>query len=176
VNVSLVDGGTLLAALVSAGYGLLSAVVPIANAEAYVVAAQAAGRSHGLLVAIAVAVGQTIGKAGLFLGVRHGRRSRFFNRRRADAPVRPPRPPRMPRLQRMIDRLLALVGSRWGVPITLLGSVVGVPPIYPLAMVAGATTMRLPLFCAAVLVGRCIRFGLLAFGVDAGITALLQLR
>lgn len=166
-------GGAWLATLLSIGYGLVSAIVPIANAEAYVAAAQAAGLNHGFLVAIGVSIGQTIGKALMFLAVRHGRRLPKITFSKRERPA--DRPPRWPRLAAFSNRLLELVGSPWGLPITLLGSVVGIPPIYPLALVAGATRMRLSLFCLAVLVGRCVRFGLLNVGVDAGITGLLHL-
>ena len=158
------DAGDLLAAAASLGFGALSAVLPIANAEAYVAATRAAHLSAGLLVAITVACGQTIGKAALFLAVRHGKRLPVF-RRHPNWPTS-----RWPRLAHLISKLLGLVGSRWGIPITLLGAITGIPPIYPLALIAGATRMSLLWFCAAVLLGRCIRFGLLAAGVDAGVT------
>jgi membrane protein YqaA with SNARE-associated domain len=171
MDVGMLDSGAAwLDGLVSVGYGLLSAVVPLANAEAYVAAARAAGLNFGFLVAIAVSIGQTMGKAILFLSVRHGRNLPYFTRRAAAD-----KPPRWPRLRAFADRLLTLVGSPWGVPITLLGAIIGIPPIYPLALVAGATRMPLSLFCIAVFVGRCVRFGLLTIGVDAGITGLLQL-
>ena len=46
-----------------------------------------------------------------------------------------------------------------------LAAVVGVPPLYAVALLAGATTMRLPWFAAVVLLGRSLRFVLVALGV-----------
>ena len=42
---------------------------------------------------------------------------------------------------------------------------VGLPPLYAVALLAGATTMRLPWFAAVVLLGRSVRFVLVALGV-----------
>ena len=62
--------------------------------------------------------------------------------------------------------LLRLVGTkRWGLPITLLAAVVGIPPLYAVALLAGATTMKLRYFAPVVLVGRITRFLLVAYGV-----------
>ena len=55
--------------------------------------------------------------------------------------------------------LLDLVGQkRWGLPIVLLAAVVGFPPLYAVALLAGATEMRAIWFGLAVLVGRVTRF------------------
>jgi membrane protein YqaA with SNARE-associated domain len=65
-----------------------------------------------------------------------------------------------------VARLLELVGQkRWGLPIVLLAAVVGLPPLYAVALLAGATTMRVLWFATAVLVGRVTRFVLLALGI-----------
>ena len=74
--------------------------------------------------------------------------------------------PARARFRVLVARLLELVGrKRWGLPIVLLAAVVGLPPLYAVALLAGATTMRLGHFASAVLVGRCARFVLLALGV-----------
>jgi membrane protein YqaA with SNARE-associated domain len=159
----------LLAGLASVGFGALSAVVPIANAEAYVVTTEAVGVGHAALVGVSVGIGQSFGKSALFLAVRHGKRLPRFARHEATSS------PRWPRLRAFSDRLMILIGSRWGLPITMLAAVVGIPPLYPLAMIAGATKMPLLLFFLTVLVGRCARFVLLAFGIDAGIAGLVRL-
>lgn len=63
--------------LTSVAYGTISAVVPIANAEAYVAASQVAQATGPAWVALAIGTGQTIGKSILFYGVRRGRDSRW---------------------------------------------------------------------------------------------------
>ena len=70
------------------------------------------------------------------------------------------------RFRAVVARLLELVGQkRWGLPIVLLAAVVGLPPLYAVALLAGATTMRAIWFALVVLVGRITRFVLLALGV-----------
>ncbi|MGI8458393.1 MAG: hypothetical protein ACR2LI_09815 [Propionibacteriaceae bacterium] len=158
----------VLAAVTTVAFGVLSAIVPIANAEAYVIAAQVSGVGDAVMVATCVGVGQSVGKLLLFLGVRRGRDFRFVRRHR-DQPGNELGPNRR-RLRAVLDRLLALVGTkRWGLPIVFLAALTGLPPLYAVALLAGATTMRAGLFYVAVLAGRIIRFVLIALGVGHGI-------
>jgi membrane protein YqaA with SNARE-associated domain len=148
------------------GFGIVSALFPLANAEAYVIVSQVSHLIPPALGAAAVAVGQTIGKTLLFLGTRSGR---ALVRSRHHRPTRSARPPGRLRawMQRIIKQLLDLLGKeRWGLPIVLLAAVVGVPPLYAVALLAGATTMRTAHFVITVLVGRTVRFVLLALGAD----------
>ena len=155
----------VLALVTSVGFGVLSAVFPLANAETYVVVSQVGAFAGGLPIAIGVGIGQTIGKLALFLGVRRGGQSRFFHRQRDRIRARPASPARL-RLREAMKRLLALVGTkRWGLPIVLLASVVGLPPLYAVSLLAGATQMKLGWFALVVLVGRLTRFVLVATGV-----------
>jgi membrane protein YqaA with SNARE-associated domain len=62
-------------------------------------------------------------------------------------------------------KLLDLVGQeRWGLPIVLVAAIVGIPPLYAVALLAGATTMKPLWFGLTVLVGRLCRFLLVASG------------
>lgn len=153
----------------SAGFGVVSAVVPIVNAETYVVAAQVSSAT-ALPLAIAVGVGQSVGKTLLFLGVRQGKEVRFLRRHRTPRPDAPP-PGRLRRQTRLVlSRLLALVGTkRWGLPIVFLAAMVGLPPVYAVSLLAGATTMALPWFFVTVLTGRVLRFVLLALGTGSAV-------
>lgn len=153
----------LLALLTSIGFGTLSAVLPLANAEAYVIASQVSAVAGPIPIAIGVGIGQTIGKVILFLGVRRGRELKPV--RAATRPGRPVGPVRT-RLRAAVAALLALVGQkRWGLPIVGLAALAGVPPLFAVALLAGATKMRLLGFTAVVLVGRTGRFVLVALGV-----------
>jgi membrane protein YqaA with SNARE-associated domain len=155
----------VLAMLSSVGFGVLSAIFPLANAEAFVVASQMSAVAGGVAVAIGVGVGQTIGKLTLFVGVRRGRQSRFFRHQKAKVRARPAGPARL-RFRAAIHSLLALVGTkRWGLPIVFLAAVVGLPPLYAVALLAGATKMKILYFTGVVLVGRLARFLLVAQGV-----------
>jgi membrane protein YqaA with SNARE-associated domain len=154
------------ALVTSVGFGTLSAVLPLASAEAYVVASQVSRAAGPVSVALGLAVGQTIGKVLLFYGVRRGKDSRMVRHRRAALRVRPVGPARA-WLGTVIGLLLALVGQkRWGLPITFVAAVVGVPPLYAVALLAGATRMRLAYFAAVVLAGRAVRFVLMAYGLE----------
>ena len=152
----------VLALLTSIGFGALSAVFPLANAETYVLVSQVSATAGAVPVAIGISVGQTIGKVALFLGVRTGRRSTFAHRQR-DRLRQKPVGLRRRRFRNVMRRLLLLVGTRrWGLPIVLLAAVIGLPPLYAVALLAGATRMRIGWFAATVLIGRLARFVLVA--------------
>lgn len=158
--------GVLLAWLTSVAYGVVSAIVPVINAEVYVLVSQVSAVAGVVPVAVGVGVGQTIGKCLLFYGVRRGRQFRFVREHRARASTRE-RSRFGQRVHDAIQALLRLVGTkRWGLPITLLAAVVGFPPLYAVALLAGATTMKLRYFALVVLVGRVTRFLLVAYGVN----------
>jgi membrane protein YqaA with SNARE-associated domain len=153
-----------LALLTSMGFGVVSAVVPVVNAEAYVITSQVAALAGAVPIAVGVGIGQMVGKLLLFLSVRRGREFAIFRRRRSEGPRRPAGPMRT-RLRAFSARLLELVGQpRWGLPIVLLAAVVGVPPLYAVALLAGATRMPVLGFALTVLVGRVARFLLVATG------------
>ena len=152
--------------LTSVGFGVLSAIFPLANAEAYVVASQVSTEAGALPIAIGVGIGQTIGKLTLFLGVRRGKESRFFHKEQEKLRAQPVGAARQ-RIRRDVHRLLELVGTkRWGLPTVFLAAVVGIPPLYAVALLAGATKMKLAWFAGVVLVGRLARFVLVAQGVQ----------
>ena len=149
----------------SAAFGILSAILPVANAEAYVVMSQASAVAGPMTVAVGVGIGQSIGKLLLFLGVRRGKDFRFVRKHRREARAVEVGPVRQ-RFRRFIAKLLALVGTkRWGLPITFLAAVAGLPPLYAVALLAGATKMRAIWFYLVVLAGRVIRFVAVAMGV-----------
>ncbi|WP_152363522.1 hypothetical protein [Microlunatus speluncae] len=168
----------LVALLTSLGFGVVSAIVPIANAEAYVIASQVTAVAGPIPIAVGVGLGQSVGKLLLFLGIRRGRDFWFFRRRQhppAPAPVDNPEPSdqpltRMARfrawLHRIVARLLELVGTNsWGLPIVLVAAVVGLPPLYAVTLIAGASRMRALWFWLVVAGGRVARFVVVALGV-----------
>lgn len=156
----------IVAFLTSIGFGVLSAIFPIANAEGYVIASQVSAVAGAVPIALGVGIGQTIGKLTLFVGVRNGKNSRFVHAQRQKIRSRPPSQARQ-RFGRAMRGLLALVGTkRWGLPIVFLAAVLGIPPLYAVALLAGATKMKVVLFGLVVLVGRMGRFVLFALGVQ----------
>jgi membrane protein YqaA with SNARE-associated domain len=162
-----VDGfgwAELIALLTSIGFGTVSAVVPVVNAEAYIIASQMSAVIGPIPIAIGVAIGQTVGKLVLFFGVREGKELPFIKHRREVQKQRPVGPARA-RFRAAMAKLLDLVGQkRWGLPIVLVAAIVGFPPLYAVALLAGATTMRPIWFGLTVLVGRLCRFLLVASG------------
>jgi membrane protein YqaA with SNARE-associated domain len=154
----------LVALLTSIGFGVVSAIVPVVNAEAYVIASQMSAVAGPIPIAIGIAIGQTIGKLVLFFGVREGRELSFVKHRRELQKQRPIGPTRA-RLRAAVAKLLDLVGQkRWGLPIVLVAAIFGFPPLYAVALLAGATTMRPLWFGLTVFVGRLCRFLLVASG------------
>jgi membrane protein YqaA with SNARE-associated domain len=154
----------LVALLTSIGFGTVSAVVPIVNAEAYVIASQVSAVAGPIPIAIGIAIGQTVGKLLLFFGVREGKELPFVKHRREIRQQRPVGPTRA-KFRAAMAKLLDLVGQeRWGLPIVLLAAIVGIPPLYAVALLAGATTMSPVWFGLTVLVGRLCRFLLVATG------------
>ena len=101
----------LVALLTSIGFGTVSAVVPIVNAEAYVIASQVSAVAGPIPIAIGIAIGQTVGKLLLFFGVREGKELRFVKHRREIRQQRPVGPTRA-RFRAAIAKLLDLVGQR----------------------------------------------------------------
>jgi membrane protein YqaA with SNARE-associated domain len=156
----------LIALLTSVGFGVVSAVMPVVNAEAYVIGSQVSAVAGPVPIAVGVGIGQVFGKLLLFLGVRRGKEFRFIQRRRERARARAVGPTRA-KVRAFLAKLLDLVGQeRWGLPIVLLAAIVGIPPLYAVALLAGATTMRALSFALTVLVGRVTRFVLLATGLN----------
>jgi membrane protein YqaA with SNARE-associated domain len=153
--------------LLAVGFGIGSAVVPVLNAEAYVLGAGVSGALDPVLAAIGVSVGQTIGKLAMFLAVRY-RPGYAARKSKEPKPVDlDTRWGRFVQWNRDISKRLldAMSDRRWGVPVTLLSASVGVPPLYGVALIGGASRMGVVAFGLSVLVGRGARFVLLALGV-----------
>ena len=123
-------------------------MLPVVNAEA-VVAAAGAGLPlwTALVTAVAVAVGQTIGKVLLFEAARRGRQLRH----RTGHTTRALRPWQ----QKLVDRL----SGRWAARGTVLASAgLGLPPLALVSIAAGVAGTRRLDFAACCLVGRIARF------------------
>jgi membrane protein YqaA with SNARE-associated domain len=154
--------------LLAIGFGIGSAVIPVLNAEVYVIGVGASGKLDPLVAAIGVSVGQTIGKLAMFLAVRY-RPGYAAKKGKAPKPVDlDTRRGRLIQWNREVSKRLldALSDRRWGIPVTLLSSAVGIPPLYGVALIAGASRMGILTFSVSVLTGRAARFITLALGVS----------
>jgi membrane protein YqaA with SNARE-associated domain len=154
--------------LLAIGFGVGSAVVPVLNAEAYILGAGVSGVLDPVVAGIGVGIGQTIGKIAMFLAVRTGKGF-------AGPKHKEPKPVNLDtRWGRFVQwnrdlskRLLdALSDRKWGIPVTLLSGFVGIPPLYGVALIGGASRMGVVTFGLSVLVSRGSRFVLIALGVS----------
>jgi membrane protein YqaA with SNARE-associated domain len=150
----------------STAYGVLSALIPIFNSELYIVASQVGGFAEEVTAATGCALGQSIGKVGVVVGLRRGATVGWVQRMR-DHPRKPAGKVRTT-VRGWSDRMVGLLGrSRWGVAIVLLSACVFIPPLYPLTFAVAGTRMSVIAFGLAVLVGRMLLFLAIAFGVSA---------
>jgi membrane protein YqaA with SNARE-associated domain len=150
----------------STAYGVLSALIPIFNSELYIVASQVGGFAEEVTAATGCALGQSIGKVGVVVGLRRGATVGWVQRMR-DRPRKPAGKVRTT-VRGWSDRMVGLLGrSRWGVAIVLLSACVFIPPLYPLTFAVAGTRMSVVAFGLAVLVGRMLLFLAIAFGVSA---------
>ena len=153
--------------LLAVGFGIGSAIIPVLNAEAYVLGAGVSGALDPVVAALGVSVGQTIGKVAMFLAVRY-RPGYAARKSKEPKPVDlDTRWGRFVQWNRDVSKRLldAMSDRRWGIPVTLLSASVGIPPLYGVALIGGASRMGVVTFGVSVLVGRGARFVLLALGV-----------
>ena len=150
----------------STAYGVLSALIPIFNSELYIVASQVGGFAEEVTAATGCALGQSIGKVGVVVGLRRGATLAWVRRMR-ERPRKPAGEVRTT-VRGWSDRMMGLLGrSRSGVAIVFLSACVFIPPLYPLTLAVAGTRMSVLAFGLAVLVGRMLLFLAIAFGVSA---------
>jgi membrane protein YqaA with SNARE-associated domain len=153
--------------VLAVGFGIGSAVVPVMNAEAYVLGVGVTHALNPVVAGIGVAIGQTLGKLAMFLAVRYrpGYAARK-NSKELKAVNLDTRWGRFVQWNRDVSkRLLDLMSDhRWSIPVTLLSSFSGIPPLYGVALIGGASRMSVITFTGSVLAGRSARFVLLAVG------------
>jgi membrane protein YqaA with SNARE-associated domain len=138
---------TFLMLLTIFAASVVSSLLPIVNAEALLLGSVlAAPPALTLLIVTAVAVGQVIGKVVLYRsgkGIGKARSAQKEGRTRA-----------------LVERLSARPGA---LRTTLLTSaVVGLPPLYAMAVVSGVAGLPAKSFVGICLAGRFVRFYALA--------------
>jgi len=150
------------------GFGIGSAVVPVMNAEAYVLGVGVSGVLNPVVAAIGISIGQTVGKVAMFLAVRYRRGYAAAHEIKEPKPVNlDTRRGRLIQWNRDVSKRLldAMSTHRWSIPVTLLSAFVGIPPLYGVALIGGASRMNIVSFTLSVLAGRSGRFILLAVGI-----------
>ncbi len=151
-----------LVALLALGVG--SALVPVINAEAVVVAA-AATDAAWVAPVVLIGLGQGVGKVAIFLGVRRGSRwARRFQRAGEN-----PRRLRSRLGSRLVDvnqRMLGMLGRPViGGAVVSASALVGFPPLLLVAVASGLSTVSVRVFSVCVICGRVLRFVIIAYPV-----------
>ncbi|MET7710653.1 hypothetical protein [Micromonospora sp. NPDC005413] len=158
----------MIAVLTAAAVGLLSAFLPFTPAEPYLIAAGATTGAPAVALGVAAAAGQTAGKVLIFLGARGAIRSAWLQRRLSRRPSAAPQP--SGRLGTMLARSKAagarlvevMERPRQATGVLLISAVTGFPPLLAASVYLGRTPMRPAAFAATCLLGRTIRFVVIA--------------
>ena len=138
---------------------VLSGVIPLVNAELLVVGVAAAVPAAAIpLVAIVCGSGQMLSKSMLY-GLARWAPSRLPHGARA-------------RLERASQGLTRRGGAAGSVVFT--SASVGLPPFYGVSIAAGALRVRFATFVTLGLIGRILRFGVLAWGANQAGRTLLE--
>lgn len=130
------------------GYCLLAGLVTVLPAEVYLFGAAALTSVPGILLALAGAAGQTVGKMAYYLVGRGVLNPDRFRARAKGKWVE-----RMDRVERWCQRHTAGTTT-----ITLVSAFTGLPPYALVAVLAGSLRMRWWWFALLSLVGRFLRF------------------
>jgi membrane protein YqaA with SNARE-associated domain len=145
------------------GVGLLSALIPVVNAELYLLAIVAtASPVTGVGAVVGLAVGQVAGKVCLFAAARRGRVAgeRWRGRHPPDGGGSGAWRSRLSRWAGgglgLLDRALPAAG------VLFTSAAVGLPPLAVTTVAAGVRRTPASLFVACALSGRLVRFGALA--------------
>lgn len=158
-----------LTILAAGGYGVLSALIPLFNAELYIVAvAKLASPAIASASVLSLAVGTVVGKLIIFEGAKRGS-SRFI---RADIRDRTHRAiditPQTGWFKRWIHGtnriMLSWLSDKWLGPLTTLAAAtIGMPPLFLVSVLAGVARQNVLFFATAVFLGRLARFAVLAW-------------
>lgn len=136
----------LLTILATLGYCALSAVIPVFNAELYLIAAAALlPREFAIPLVVAASVGQMVGKLVMFYAARGALHLRNERLQRAIATVH----------ARYTNK--AAVGD----VVLLSSSSLGFPPFYIVSVAAGVLRVSAWRFTIIGLIGRLARFGVI---------------
>jgi membrane protein YqaA with SNARE-associated domain len=136
--------------LLTLGFGVVSAVIPIFNMEAYISVVYANTQEHSaLLIAVIGSLGQNIGKL-VWYYLSMGALDISWLKRRMDTPKR----------QASFERWRAYVHGRPVMSglLTFVSAAVGFPPFFAMAMVAGTLRMNVVVFFITGLIGRTLFF------------------
>ncbi len=155
-------GGDLALFGAAFAVGIGSALLPIfINAELFVggLGAMVESRLTLVLAILSLVIATVIGKAFVFQLARTGSR-----KIRSTVERKPPRNRVFAQVRRLSDWLLALLDRPYAGALTAFASsLVGIPPLAIVTIIAGASKQPLALFLSMVFIGRLIQFLAIAF-------------
>lgn len=129
--------------------GAISSVIPLFNMEAYLLVVYAKSSEHALLLAAVGSLGQNLGKLVWF----------YVSRRSLDIPwlqkqiEAPKRQATYERWRTRVEGRPAMAGL-----VTFISAMVGFPPFFAIAVLAGTLRMNVVVFFFTGLAGRTIFF------------------
>ncbi|MFW5416755.1 hypothetical protein J0910_09055 [Nocardiopsis sp. CNT-189] len=148
---------TLLALAVGAAAGL----VPLINIEVYLLGAAVFGDDAlRIAVALAAAAGQTLGKIAFYYAGMGVLNVRWLKRKAERPPGRWAE--RAGRWRRRAEEQ-----PWWGAGLLALSSLVSIPPLMAVCVLAGAVRMRLSVFASVTMATRSARFLVLVYAPGA---------
>ena len=136
--------------LLTFGFGVVSAVIPLFNMEAYISVVYANSTANSaLLLAFVGSFGQNVGKL-VWYYICRGALDIPWLKRRMDTPRR----------QASFEKWRDFVQGRPFVSglLTFVSAAIGFPPFFAMAMVAGTLRMNVVVFFVAGLLGRTLFF------------------
>jgi len=149
------SGATLAASL---GYGVLSALIPVVNAELYIAAAAAiVARAQQPAMVCVFTAGTMVGKTALYIVSERLMRSRSAKTQAA--------------VNVWIDRLHERRRIVW--PVVLASAVVGLPPMYPVTLAAGMLRIGVVGFFVVGFAGRFVRFSVITWAANSWVATWL---
>jgi membrane protein YqaA with SNARE-associated domain len=143
--------------LATFGMGVLSAVFPLVNMEAYIAGVAALiGDLNIWLVASVAGVGQAVGKIPWYEVSRSSMHWTYVRRKMEN-----------PDWQRRYERIKTTTDDRpWlGVALLFASSLIAIPPLAITAVLAGQLQFKRVAFHSTIIVGRTLQFAVLLGGV-----------
>ena len=143
--------------LLTFGFGIASAIIPIFNMEAYISVVYASTDSQSAFaLAFAGSLGQNVGKLVWFYGSRGAVDIPWLKKKMGS-----------PKRQAQFERWRDYVHGRPVMSglLTFVSAAIGFPPFFAMAMVAGTLRMNVVVFFVAGLLGRTFFFWAWLLGV-----------
>lgn len=140
------------------GFSVVSALVPVFNAEVYLIGVAAkAPQLPWWLLGLVAAAGQMLGKLVFYYAGRGSLQLPARLRRKSDKG-------REGRWSRWFTRFRETAQQRpyWAFAVLLASATIGLPPYAAAAVLAGVAEVSLPVFLVSGFVGRAIRFSAIA--------------